>query len=374
MGECMTDFVAVTSRAPLRLTPPLAEDHKVVTGYRAATGLVEAMDVAMLLGVPLLLTGEPGTGKTRAAYWLANELGGPAPLRFDVKSGSTGRDLLYAFDEVARFRDASGGREARPLVSYLRFSALGEAILRAAGGTAVLTDLGETALTGDHFALRHALLDEAFGTARRHGETVACAHWLLPDEPAFAEAAPAHRVVLIDELDKAPRDTPNDLLAEIDNMAFAIPELGVRVAADPAFRPIVLLTSNSEKSLPEPFLRRCAYFDIPFPDAAELALIVSGAIRGLDGGAPLVRDAIRLFGTLHDHAEIRKKPGTAELLAWIEVLRHRAGIDPGTSLGEALARDPARLDGLLGALVKSPGDLVLAREALRAGFVGRDDL
>eukprot|EP01035_Chromulina_nebulosa_P041342 gene41342-55923_t len=145
----MTDFVAVTGRAPLRLTAPLAEDHKVVGGYRAATGLVEAIDVAMLLGVPLLLTGEPGTGKTRAAYWLAHELGGPAPLRFDVKSGSTGRDLLYTFDEVARFRDASSGRETRPLISYLRFSALGEAILRAAGGKAVLTDMGETAATPD---------------------------------------------------------------------------------------------------------------------------------------------------------------------------------------------------------------------------------
>jgi MoxR-like ATPase len=133
----MLSFSAVLTKQPLRIVRPLTEDHKRVGGYFPAQGLAEAINVAMLLGQPLLLTGEPGTGKTRSAYWLAAEIGAGPLLRFDVKSTSSGTDLLYHFDEVARFRDSTR-REKYPLVRYLRFNALGEAILRAAGGRAVL--------------------------------------------------------------------------------------------------------------------------------------------------------------------------------------------------------------------------------------------
>src|SRR5205085_3315730 len=138
--------------SPLRLVAPLAEGHKAAGAYRPAKGLREALDVAMMLGVPLLITGEPGTGKTRAAYWLTFELGlpPPQPLRFDVKSGSSGRDLLYSFDEVARFRDASAN-ESKPLVEYLQLNALGEAIVRATGGAGILTDLAGRELADTHF-------------------------------------------------------------------------------------------------------------------------------------------------------------------------------------------------------------------------------
>ncbi|ATY32528.1 AAA family ATPase [Sphingomonas psychrotolerans] len=364
----MARFVAVTSKdgEPLRLSRPLVEDHKGIDGYVPAPGLIEAIDVAMLLGVPLLLTGEPGTGKTRAAYWLAKKLGVDKPKPFDVKSTSTGRDLLYSFDEIARFRDSAPGSVHRPLVRYLRFSPLGEAILRAAGGQAILTDLGEKPLEGEEFERHEELIAQAFGADQVKAGAVR-AHWLLPDEPKFASSDPEHRVVLIDELDKAPRDTPNDLLAEIDNMAFAIPELGVRVSAGKAFRPIAIITSNSEKSLPEPFLRRCAYFDIPMPDK-QLPDIVAGAITSLKGSEPLVADAISYFAALRLRGEIRKKPGTAELLAWIEVLLHRAKLDPRQPLREVLRGNATRLDALLGALVKSPDDLKLAREVLNEEF------
>src|SRR5262249_50051270 len=133
---------------------------------------------------------------------------------------------------------------------------------------------------------------------------------LAPDDTAFAGAAPVHRVVLIDELDKAPRDTPNDLLAEIEDMGFKIPELGLLVQADAGFRPIVIITSNSEKSLPDPFLRRCAYFDIPFPRRYDsrvdkdwpgegtLEQIIEARIDALAGGGTLIEQALDLFQRL----------------------------------------------------------------------------
>ena len=147
----MTQFLAIdaggASGAPddLRLMPPLSTRHRETGHYRPAPGLVEAMDVAMMLGVPLLLTGRPGTGKTQAAYWLADQLRRPL-IRYDVKSVTSGAELLYSFDEVARFRDASA-REKRPLIDYVRFNALGLAILRGGGGSGSLTDLVGRALT-----------------------------------------------------------------------------------------------------------------------------------------------------------------------------------------------------------------------------------
>src|SRR5215471_4965664 len=253
----MADFTAIQSEDPLRLRPPLAEAHKRSDAYFPADGLQQAIDVSMLLGQPLLLTGDPGTGKTRAAYWLAEQIKAGPLLRFDVKSTSTGTDLLYHFDEVARFRDSTR-REEKPLVRYLRFNALGAAILHAAGGGAVLQTVTGEPLEGATLARHRELLLDAFGAKAPHDGKVTAA-LLAPDDTAFAGAAPVHRVVLIDELDKAPRDTPNDLLAEIEDMGFKIPELGLLVQADAGFRPIVIITSNSEKSLPDPFLRRCAY-------------------------------------------------------------------------------------------------------------------
>lgn len=360
------NFVSVTQERPLRLVTPLAEGHKSAGNYRPAKGLREALDVAMMLGVPLLITGEPGTGKTRAAYWLCHELElpPPQPLRFDVKSGSSGRDLLYSFDEVARFRDAAA-EEAKPLVEYLQFNALGEAIIRAAGPNALLTDIAGRELSGSRFANSEKLIARSFGSDMvAAGE--ACASWLLPHDPDFGGSAPQHCAVLIDELDKAPRDTPNDLLAEIENMGFAIPELGIAIRGNASFRPIVILTSNSEKSLPEPFLRRCVYFDIPFPPPEELAEIVQAAIASLQHGSPLVTSAITLFEAIRADREVGRKPGTAELLAWLDIIVTREQMRADDDLVEKLTQQPDVLDHSLSALLKTRVDIDAGKRILRS--------
>jgi MoxR-like ATPase len=288
----------------------------------------------------------------------------PQPLRFDVKSGSSGRDLLYSFDEVARFRDASAN-ESKPLVEYLQLNALGEAIVRATGGAGILTDLAGRELADTHFEASRKLIARAFGDEATTAGTARSA-WLLPNEPTFSDADGQHCVVLIDELDKAPRDTPNDLLAEIENLGFAIPELGIAIRSDPGFRPIVLLTSNSEKSLPEPFLRRCVYFDIPFPAEDELAEIVQSALSGLTKGSALVTSAIRLFEEIRADREVGRKPGTAELLAWIDVIvsREKKGVED--DLIAELKDRPDLLDDSLTALLKTKVDIDAGRRVLRA--------
>ena len=357
----MSDFRAIEDNTPLRLRPPLTLRHMAVRNYVLAEGLVEAIDVAMMLGVPLLLTGEPGTGKTQAAIWLADRLGVP-PLRYNVKSTTAGSDLLYSFDEVARFRD-SNRAETRPLVEYLQFNALGEAILRACGGKAVLCDRFGVPIEGEALAANADLLTRNFGAAA--AGSVPTAALLLPKDRSFAEANPEHRVVLIDELDKAPRDTPNDLLFEMERMAFAIPELGLMIQAEAAYRPIVVLTSNSEKELPGPFLRRCVFFDIPSPDAATLGRIAGQAITDLSGGGALLDTALILFEAVQKERDISKRPATAEFLAWLDILIHREGLTAESSLIAFQASDPERLGNTLCAIAKSQADNALARRAIQ---------
>lgn len=368
----MNQFLALQPVPPGRDAPadfaliaPLSNRHRRAGSYRPAPGLAEAMDVAMMLGVPLLLTGRPGTGKTQAAYWLAAQLGRPV-LKYDVKSVTSGSDLLYTFDEVARFRDASA-RETRPLIDYVRFNPLGLAILKGGGGAGVLTDPVDRPLSTE-------TATRAFGEAALAGGAPTAAR-LLPDDDAFAAATPEHCVVLIDEFDKAPRDTANDLLAEIETMRFVIPELGVKIPAG-VRRPIVILTSNSERALPEPFLRRCAFFDIPPPSDAELALIVSATLgtggdaatsATLNPDSPLLKSAVGMYRAVCDDRDISRTPGTAELLAWFDVLLTRLKLPFDATIG-ALMRDDASTEAVartLSALVKSPEDLRIARRVLR---------
>jgi MoxR-like ATPase len=368
----MKQFFSVQSNSPLRLRHPLTENHKRSEAYFPAAGLCEAMDVAMLLGQPLLLTGDPGTGKTRAAHWLAEQLDIAPLLRYDVKSTSTGTDLLYQFDEVARFRDSTR-KESKALVRYVRFNALGEAILRAAGGDLLLSNIAGEPLEGTAVERHQDMLVDAFGAIPPSGRITAS--MLLPDDKAFAAADPTHRLVLIDELDKAPRDTPNDLLAEFEDMSFRIPELGVRVeAAASGFRPVVVVTSNSEKSLPDPFLRRCSYFDIPFPrrfNAANdqrwpgegtLEQIVEGRISALEGGGQLLQQSLDLFQRFRRaDSGIRKTPGTAELLAWLDVMVTRNSL---TSRDD-LKSNAEAVDASLSAVLKNKDDVEAARRILR---------
>jgi MoxR-like ATPase len=293
-------------------------------GYIPHPDLTHAVNVALILGMPLLVTGEPGTGKTQLAHAVANDIGAPVH-GFETKSTSVARDLFYVFDAVTSFKM----REVTEQRMFIRYQALGRAIL-------------------DAFPREHP------GVAR-----------LLPPEAQsdYRHNGPRRSVVLIDEIDKAPRDFPNDLLNEIDRLYFRVPELrnigspgtepdeeGVK----PTRRPIVILTSNSEKGLPDPFLRRCVYFDIPFPGPQAMGQIVAARLVGLQAGDPLLTDALDLFYRLrHDRREtnLRKEPSTAELLNWLQVLMHR-----GAKADASLKQQKELVRETISTLVKNTED------------------
>jgi MoxR-like ATPase len=256
--------------------------------YIAEPGLRDAVNVALLLGQPLLVTGDPGTGKTQLAGSIAHELGLPRPLVFLAKTTSTARDLFYRYEALAHFHDAHFQEKAMAVEQYITYEALGLAILLA-------------------------------------GDPASSAPYLPPE---MCKDRPTRSVVLVDEIDKAPRDLPNDVLNEIEQMSFQVREAGKEFTASPAYRPIIVMTSNSERNLPEAFLRRCVFYHIEFPDAKRLRTIVE---RRLGPNHPLSPTAL-------DHAvahfqEIRKapltrKPATAECLAWLRVLSSM-DLDPG---------------------------------------------
>jgi len=290
-------------------------------GYLPDPGLVDAVNVALLLGQPLLLTGEAGTGKTQLAYSVAWELGFEAPVKFETKSTSTARDLFYSYDTLARFHAAQTGEGSKNSLDYLTFNALGLAILRA----------NEEAEVKKYFP------------------------------PNFSHGGRRRSVVLIDEIDKAPRDFPNDILNEVEEMYFKIPELGnIKIAADPAMRPILLLTSNSEKHLPEAFLRRCIYYHLAFPQEPELLKarlteIVTARLGRFTGkSSPLLDDALDLFQTLRrEDSNLNKKPATAELLGWLLVLRE---LNAQMKCENILREKPAACKSSLQTLIKTKDD------------------
>ncbi|MHC5612352.1 MAG: AAA family ATPase [Nostoc sp.] len=252
--------------------------------YIADSGLKDACNVALLLGQPLLITGEPGTGKTQLAHSLAWELGLDQPLKFETKSTSIARELFYTYDALKRFQDVQSRVISTKLLDYINYQALGLAILR----------------TREPESVKH----------------------LLPSDTLHEHQV--RSVVLIDEIDKAPRDFPNDLLNELELMYFRISELrNEKIAADLTLQPIVIISSNSEKDLPDAFLRRCVYYNIPFPKVERLAEIVANRL-GMNPGSssPFLQAALDLFYRLRSNQSgLRKKPATAELLGWLITLQ-----------------------------------------------------
>jgi len=226
--------------------------------YLASEHVTSAVRTAIAVERPLLVTGEPGTGKTALAWSIASELELGSVLCFHTRSDSQARDLLYQFDHIRRFYDAQNSNsESREPKNYRSLRALGEAI----------------------------------------SSSTRC-------------------VVLIDEIDKAPRDFPNDLLDEIDHMAFEIPD--TKESYQASFRPIVVITSNNERQLPEAFLRRCVFCTIPLPSKADLLKILE--LRMGSGHLDIIDAACDAFLTLREQQGFKKLPATGELLVWMKRL------------------------------------------------------
>lgn len=290
-------------------------------GYLADKGLRNAVNVALMLGQPLLITGEPGTGKTQLAASVAYELAlpdasRPEPLVFNTKTTSKAKDLFYRYDALGHFHDAYHSDEKPFIENYIEYEALGLAILLS--------------LSPDDPQRKEI-------------------NYRLPEK--WQNTGAVRSVVLIDEIDKAPPDLPNDILNEVERMSFTVTETGRSFRASQSFRPVVILTSNLERDLPNAFLRRCAFYHIDFPDKERLIEIVRRRLT-LDTGftQQMLEKAVDHFIDIRKQ-NLRKKPATAELLAWLIVLE-KSGINVRNA-------KPAELKHTYPVLLKSQEDIDL---------------
>ncbi|MBJ7509708.1 MoxR family ATPase [Brevundimonas sp.] len=271
--------------------------------YIATADLKVAVNAAVALERPLLIKGEPGTGKTVLAYEVAKAFDAPL-ITWHVKSTTKAHNGLYEYDAVSRLRDSQ---------------------------------LGEARVQDVRNYLKKGKLWEAF-------------------------TSPTRPVLLIDEIDKADIEFPNDLLQELDRMEFYVQEIDETIRAE--VRPIVIITSNNEKELPDAFLRRCFFHYIRFPDAETLAAIVDVHFPGIK--PRLVSEALKTFYEIRDTPGLKKKPSTSELLDWLKLLLVE-DIDAET-LRE---KTPNKLiPPLHGALLKNEQDIHLFE---RLAFLGRRD-
>ena len=269
--------------------------------YVAPRDLTVAVNAAVALERPLLVKGEPGTGKSVLAQEVARALGAPL-IEWHVKSTTKAQQGLYEYDAVSRLRDGQLGDErVNDIRNYIKRGKLWEAFV--------------------------------------------------------SEARP---VLLIDEIDKADIEFPNDLLQELDRMEFFVYETGETVTARK--RPIVIITSNNEKELPDAFLRRCFFHYIKFPDPETMQQIVDVHFPDLKGR--LVSEALRIFYDLRDLPGLKKKPSTSELLDWLKLLLNE-DIDPAV-LRETESRK--LIPPLAGALLKNEQDVHLFE---RLAFMSR---
>ena len=273
---------------------PTATKAFVSKDYILHPGLKNAVEVAITLNQPLLLTGEPGTGKTKLAFKIADLLAAQdnrflsKPLVFNTKTTSSARDLFYTYDALAHFQAANIKKEddafSTNTANYIELHALGKAIAQS-NPDQVKKKVFKTQL-------------------RAEGKST---------------------VVLIDEIDKAPRDFSNDILNEIENFHFEIKEQeNFEITKGKDHQIVVIMTSNSEKNLPDAFLRRCVFYHIPFPDNKLLLKIVQSQI-GTDNLEKYKFTDLALQAIINQFEDIRKKstrkkPATAELVSWIRML------------------------------------------------------
>lgn len=232
--------------------------------YVASEQLMSAVNIAMLLEKPLLIKGEPGTGKTMLAQAVSNALNRKLII-WNIKSTTKAQDGLYVYDVVQRLYDSQfGGADVADITRYVKLGKLGEAF-----------------------------------------------------------SADEDVILLIDEIDKADIEFPNDLLWELDRMEFHIPETGETVSAKK--RPVVIITSNAEKELPDAFLRRCVFHYIEFPNQELMAEIVKVHFPELEKN--VLNAALSAFYHIREMPSLQKKPATSELVDWIRALTI-SGIEP----------------------------------------------
>jgi len=307
-------------------------DHRRGRHYDAGPLLVHAVNTALALGRPLLLSGEPGCGKTSLGFAIARRLGIERVHFYAVKSDAEPRSLFYEYDAMRHFHAVRARGDAHEGAGdprdYLRYRALGQAILDALP-------------VNPHIAE------------------------LLP-RGAEPPPEPTRSVVIIDEIDKAPRDFPNDLLNEIDQLWFRIPELtGVvdhpetpRDAIPAARRPILVITSNLERQLPDAFLRRCVFHHIAYPTRQRLKLILDRHLEDESFKLPDtdIRSALELVEWARRQS-LDKPPGLSELLEFVRALgRRQDQLDANQFSGRA--------EAALSALVKTTRDLATLRQHL----------
>src|SRR5471032_1611211 len=279
----------------------MKERFEGTADYVATDDLKIAVNASVALERPLLIKGEPGTGKTVLAYEIAEALGAPL-ITWHIKSTTKAIQGLYEYDAVTRLRDSQLGEErVKDVKNYIKKGKLWEAF-----------------------------------------------------------ESPQRPVLLIDEIDKADIEFPNDLLQELDRMEFYVYETNETIKAK--IRPVVLITSNNEKELPDAFLRRCFFHYIRFPEAETMNEIVEVHYPGIK--QKLVAEALRIFYDMRKVPGLKKKPSTSELLDWLKLLMVE-DIDENT-LRE---RDPTKLlPPLTGALLKNEQDVHLFE---RLAFLAR---
>jgi len=269
--------------------------------YVATDDLKVAVNAAATLRRPLLVKGEPGTGKTVLAQEIATAFNAPL-IEWNVKSTTKAAQGLYEYDAVSRLRDSQlGDARVGDIANYIRRGKMWEAF-----------------------------------------------------------TSPTLPVLLIDEIDKADIEFPNDLLQELDRMEFHVYETGETVKA--AIRPIVIITSNNEKDLPDAFLRRCFFHYIKFPDRETMQRIVD--VHFPDIQKTLVREALNIFYDIREVPGMKKKPSTSELLDWLKLLMHE-----DLPVDVLRSRDTKTLiPPLHGALLKNEQDVMLFE---RLAFMSR---